>query len=125
MQERSKKALWAGWALSVLPCLMLLFSASLKLTQNEQAVKGFADFGYPASTLIPIGMAELLCTIIYLIPRTAVFGAILLAGFLGGAVATHVHGSQNFLPPIAIAAMLWLGLYLREPRLQALVPVRK
>jgi hypothetical protein len=125
MQETSKKRFWAGWVLSVLPCLLLFFSASLKLTQAEDAVKGLAAFGYPANTLIPIGIAELVCTIIYLVPRTSVLGAILLVGYLGGATATHVHAGQNFVMPIALGALLWLGLYLREPRLRELVPLRK
>jgi hypothetical protein len=125
MQEPSKKMFWAGWVISVLPCLMLLFSAWMKLSQNAMAVKGFADFGFPANTLIPIGIAELVCTIIYLVPRTSVLGAILLVGYLGGATATHVHFGLPIYTPVLFGMLVWLGLYLREPRLRELVPLRK
>jgi hypothetical protein len=100
-------------------------SAAMKLMRHETAVSGFAQSGYPANTLIPIGIAELLCTIIYLIPRTSVLGAILLVGYLGGATATHVHGGLPIYMPVLFGVLIWLGLYLREPRLQELLPLRK
>src|SRR5262245_37766381 len=82
---------WVGWALSVLPCLLLCFSASLKLLQLEAFVKDFKDKGYPDGVLLPIGVAEITSTILYLIPQTSVLGAVLLTGYLGGAVNHHVH----------------------------------
>jgi uncharacterized membrane protein YphA (DoxX/SURF4 family) len=121
----SKRTLWIGIILGAVPVLMLLMSAIMKLTRQPQAVEGFAAFGYPANTLIPIGIAELVCTILYVIPRTSVFGAIMLTGYLGGAVATHVHAGQRFEMAVVVAALAWVGLYLREPRLRELVPFRR
>lgn len=80
---------------------------------------------YPIEVGRPLGVVQVACTLIYLIPQTAVLGAILLTGFLGGAVATHVRVSEPFFMPIIVAVVFWLGLYLREPRLRALVPWRR
>lgn len=121
----SKAMLWTGRVLSAIPVLLLLFSASLKLMRNPQAVEGMVHFGYPANTLLPIGMTELTCTLLYIFPRTAVLGAILLTGYLGGAVATHVRaGEPQFVMPLGLGVLVWLGLWLREERLRALVPLR-
>src|SRR5256885_922311 len=82
---------WVGWALSVLPSLMLLFSGSMKLVKSEDVVKGFEHLGFPEHLALTLGIIELGCTLIYLVPRTAVLGAILLTGYLGGAIATHAR----------------------------------
>src|SRR5690606_26640502 len=102
----SKVAFWSGWVLSVLPCLLLLMSATMKLLQTDQVVTGLAEGGYDANTIVPIGLAELLCTILYLVPQSAVLGAILLTGYLGGATATHVAaGDGLFFSPVLFGVM--------------------
>jgi DoxX-like protein len=123
----SKAMSWAGYAVSALPVLMLLASAIMKLARPAFVVEGFVKHGYPESMLVGLGIVELSCTILYLIPRTSVLGAILLTGYLGGATATHVRVaefSQAFLGPVPFGVLLWLGLYLRDPRLRALIPLR-
>lgn len=124
----SAKKLWAGYIISGLPILFLLVDAIAKLFKPEAVVKGTLDLGYPESTIIPIGLILLVSTIRYAVPRTSVIGAILLTGYLGGAVATHVRvGSPLFthiLFPVYLGAFVWLGLYLRDTRLRALVPFR-
>jgi hypothetical protein len=122
----SKAALWTGWILSVLPALMLAFSASLKLTKAADAIKGFKELGWNESYSVGLGLVELGCAVIYLIPRTSVLGAILVTGYLGGAIATHVRvGQFSHVPVIVIFGVLvWLGLYLRDVRLRALAPLR-
>ncbi|MCA9411816.1 MAG: DoxX family protein [Candidatus Omnitrophica bacterium] len=120
----SKKAFWGGWVLSILPVLMLLMSATMKFLQPPESVEGFEHLGYPLSVSIPLGVVELGCAIVYLIPQTSVLGAILLTGYLGGATASHVRVEEAFYIPIALGVMIWLGLYLRDPRLRRLVPLR-
>jgi hypothetical protein len=92
-------------------------------------VKGTAELGYPAALVVWIGAIELVCLVLYLIPRTSVLGALLLTGYLGGAVATHLRVESPLLThtlfPLYIGAMLWGGLYLRERRLHALLPIRR
>ena len=118
----SKSALWTGRVLSVLPVLMLLMSAGTKLAQTPEVVKGFAD--WPPGIAVKIGILELTCTLIYLIPRTAVLGALLLTGYLGGATAVSVRmGGPVFIMPVALGVLVWGGLYLRDPRLRALIPL--
>ena len=116
---------WTGWGLSVLPCLLLVMSAAMKLTNAEVAVEGFKQSGYDPGLLVPLGITELACTILYLVPQTAVLGAILLTGYLGGATSTHVLHSEPFLIPIVLGVVLWLGIFLRDARLRALVPLRR
>jgi hypothetical protein len=120
----SKKLVWAGRILSALPIPLLVMSAVMKLSQSPDVVKGFGDFGYDPSILVPLGIVELLCVILYVIPQTAVLGAILLTGYLGGATATHVRVGDAFIAPVIMGVILWLGLYLRDSRLRALVPWR-
>jgi len=121
----SKGRLWAGRIASALPVLMLLMSAGMKFTGGPDVMQGMAKFGYPESLVIPLGITELACTILYLIPQTSVLGAILLTGFLGGATATHVRVGDVFIAPVIAGVLVWAGLYLRDPRLHALVPLRK
>ena len=120
----TKKMLWIGRIVSALPVLMLLFSAVIKLLKLGNVVTEFARLGYPESRVLGIGILEITCTLIYLIPRTSVLGAILLAGYLGGATATHVRIGDPFIPPVIVGVLVWLGLYLRDGRLRALVPLR-
>ncbi|MGB2611444.1 MAG: DoxX family protein [Isosphaeraceae bacterium] len=120
----SKKLLWAGWIASALPVLMLIVSGVMKLVKPAPLVEGFARFGYSDSLALGIGIVELACTVIYLIPRTSVLGAILLTGYLGGATATHVRIGDPFFVPIVLGVLVWAGLLLREERLRALLPLR-
>ena len=112
-----------GWVLSVLPCLLLFLSAFMKLSKNPQAVEGFKEMRFPESSLLPIGIAEAVCTVIYLIPRTAVLGATLLVGYLGGAVVVHVLKGDSIVTPIVVGVVLWLGLFLRMAQVRSLTPV--
>jgi hypothetical protein len=112
-----------GWALSILPALMLLFSASLKLTGGQGLAEGFAHLGWPLTQAIPLAVLEISCTVIYLIPRTAVLGAILVTGYMGGAVATHTRVGDPLWGPILVGVFVWAGLYLREARLRDLLPL--
>ena len=120
----SKKMLWTGWILSALPALLLLMSGVMKVTKSSQVVEGFVKMGYSAGHAIPIGLAELACTLLYLIPRTSVLGAILLTGYLGGATATQVRVGEPFYAPVLVGVFIWGGLFLRDPRVRALIPLR-
>jgi hypothetical protein len=116
---------WLGWALSCLPLLAFVPSAAFKLLQPGDFLTQWSK-GYPAATARPLGAVELLCVVVYLVPPTRVLGAILLTGYLGGAVATHVRaGEETFLVPILIGVMLWGGLFLRDPRLRQLLPTTR
>jgi hypothetical protein len=121
----SQKMVWAGRVLSALPVLMLLMSAVMKFIKPEDVVKGFAQLGWDESLSLALGIVELTCTILYVIPRTSVLGAILVTGYLGGATATHVRIGDPFIIPIALGVLVWLGLFLRDQRLRALIPLRR
>lgn len=125
VNSESKAMVWTGRVLSALPVLLLLFSASAKLTQNTQAVEGFRAFGFPEGVGFTIGIVELACTILYVVPQTAVLGAILLTGYLGGATVTHVRVEESFVIPIFVGVLLWGGLYLRDARVRSLMPIRR
>ena len=119
---------WAGWILSVLPALMLLFSGVMKFTKSPELTEGFTHLGWNENLAVALGIVEISCTIIYLLPPTAVLGAILLTGYVGGAIATHMRVGDPFIPnfvvPIVLGVVVWCGLWLRDPRLRALVPFR-
>jgi hypothetical protein len=121
----SKTALWTGRIMSALPVLMLLMSAVMKFLKPPPVVEGFAHLGLPESLAIGLGVLELACTVVYVIPRTAVLGAILLTGYLGGAILTHLRVGDQFIGPILFGVLIWGGLYLRDRRLRALIPLRK
>src|SRR3954465_15489175 len=122
----SKKMLWTGRVLSALPALAMAMSAVMKFSGSPQVVEGMAKFGYKPTQMVPVGILELSCVIIYLVPQTAVVGAILMAAYLGGATATVYRvGDPTFFIPALLGVVAWLGLYLREPRLRALTPLRK
>ncbi len=118
----------AGRVLSALPVLFLSFDSVIKLFRIDPVLRSFAQLGYPVELSVAIGLIELACLVLYLVPRTSILGAILLTGYLGGAVATHTRvGSPLFthiLFPIYVALLLWGGLFLRERRLKALLPLR-
>ena len=123
----STAMLWTGRIMSALPALFLLFDGAMKLVKPEFVVKATTDLGYDESVILPLGIVLIACTVLYLIPSTSVLGAILLTGYLGGAVATHVHhrdGLFTVLFPVIFGALLWGGLVLRDARLRALLPLR-
>jgi hypothetical protein len=118
-------SVWAGRVISAIPVLALVLSASMKLSQKPEVVAMFTSkLGYPAGVLVGLGLLELACAAIYVVPRTSVLGAILLTGYLGGAIATHVRVGEAFVLPLVLGILVWLGLYLRETRLRALAPLR-
>jgi hypothetical protein len=125
----SKKAFWAGIIVSALPALGLLLSGSGKLAKPATILTEFSRLGYPESVVLGLGILEVSCTIVYLIPRISVLGAILLTGYLGGVVATHARIGDPFayvfIIPITFGVLIWGGLYLRDLRLRALIPLRK
>ena len=120
----SKKMLWAGRICSALPVFMMIFSAVMKLAKPPDVVAGFAHLGWPEHLALSLGILEVFCVALYLIPRTAVLGAILVTGYLGGAVATHVRLGEPYFIPILLGVLAWGGLYFRDPRLRALLPLR-
>ena len=128
VESSAKKRSTAGYVLTGLVAAFLTFDTVMKLLQLAPAVQGTTELGYPAGTVVVIGAIELVCLVLYLIPPTSVLGALLLTGYLGGAIATHVRiGSPlptHTLFPIYVALMVWGGLYLRESRLRALLPFR-
>jgi|SRR5882724_10483133 len=122
----SKGMLWTGRVISAIPALMLLMSAIMKLMRVPAATEGFKQLGWPEHYAITLGIIELACTIIYLIPATSILGAILLTGYLGGAVATHLRvGEAKLIGGVLLGILVWLGLFFREPRLRSLIPLRR
>jgi DoxX-like family len=123
----SKGRLWTGRIISALVVLFLLFDSITKVMKVRAVIEASAQLGYPANTIFTIGIILLVCTVFYIIPQTAVLGAILLTGYLGGAVAANLRISSamfNTLFPIVFAALAWTGIFLRESRLGALIPFR-
>jgi hypothetical protein len=127
-QSTSKAGLWAGRIISVLMVLFLLFDGIIHILRIEPVVKAFAELGLPMSISVPIGIVELACVVLYAVPLTSVLGAVLLTGYLGGAIAIHARiGSplfSNTLFPVYVAGLLWLGLFLRDRGLGKFIPFR-
>lgn len=122
----SKKALWAGRIISALPALFLLMDVVMKLFKTAPVVEETVRLGYP-DVMFALGLVLLACTVLYVIPTTSVLGAILLTGYLGGAVASHVRVGEGLFPvsfPVIVGVLVWLGLYLRDVRLRSLIPLR-
>ncbi len=123
----SNKQLWTGRILSGLPAPFLLVDGGMKLFKPAAVVKATLQLGYPESAIVGLGIVLLASTLLYLIPRTAILGAVLLTGYLGGAVATNVRVNGpffNIIFPIFFGALLWGGLWLRDRRLRELLPLR-
>jgi DoxX-like family len=116
--EGNRKAIWAGWALTVLVALPFLFSAVMKLIVHPEVVKGMAHLGLPESLTRPLGVLELLCVVVYLIPQISVFGGILLTGYIGGTIITHLRVGEPVYANIVLGLVVWLALVLRYPRLR-------
>jgi hypothetical protein len=124
----SKKRLWTGRILSALVAALLALDAVIKFMKPPPVVEAFAHLGWPISLAIVLGIILLTCTAIYAIPRTSVLGAILLTGYLGGAVATHLRAGDplfsHALFPVYLGVLIWGALFLREDRLRSLIPLR-
>ena len=123
----SKGSLWTGRIVSGLVVLFMIFDGVTKVMKARQVIEASVRIGFPESTIVGIGVALLVCTALYVIPRTSVLGAILLTAYLGGATAANVRvGSPAFNTtfPIIFGVLVWLGLFLRESRLRALIPLR-
>lgn len=125
----SKTQLWIGRILTALTVLFLLFDGVTHVLQIPPVMDAFKQLGYPASVALEIGIVELVCLVLYIIPSTSVLGAILLTGYLGGAVATNLRIDaplfSNVLFPVYVSLFIWGGLYLRDERLRALFPLQR
>ena len=120
----SKAMIWVGWILTVLPSLLFIFSGVGKLMKPPELAEGFEHLGWPLNLALALGIVELASTLLYLIPQTAVLGAILLTGYMGGAIATHVRIGEGIVMHVVIGVVVWLGIYLRDARLRQLIPLR-
>ena len=124
----TSKTCWAGRIISGLCILFLLVDAIMKVVRASASVEGTTSLGFSDSLVQPIGLIILTFTILYSIPRTAVFGAVMLTAHLGGAVAIFIqqfHGSFSFLFPLIFCVLLWAGLFLRDEKLRSMIPIRK
>ena len=119
----SKKVTWIGRIISILVSLVFLFSATFKFIDGPDVKEGFAHLGLPERMMLPLGILELACVVIYLIPATSILGAILLTGYLGGAILTHWRIGEPVYMQIILGILVWLGLWLREDRLKPLIPI--
>lgn len=123
----SKASLWTGRVISGLVVLFMLFDGISKVMKAQQVIDATVRIGFPVTTIVGIGITLLVCTVLYVIPNTSILGAILLTGYLGGATAAQVRAVSPVFEtvfPIIFGVLVWLGVYLREPRLRALVPLR-
>ena len=124
MAAGGKKA-WIGLAISALVSMVFGMSAFMKLKGGPEVTEGMAHLGIPESLTVSLAILEIACVVVYLIPSTAVLGAILLTGYLGGAICSHMRVGDPFFTQTALGILVWLGLYLREQRLRDLIPLRR
>ena len=124
MVSASRKIVWVGRVISILVSLVFAMSALMKLKGGTEVMQGMTHLGLPESLIVPLAILEISCVVIYAIPATSVLGAILLTGYIGGAICTHLRVGDPFFMQIALGIFVWLGLYLRENRLRALIPLR-
>jgi hypothetical protein len=117
--------IWTGRAMTILPSLLMVFSAVGKLRAPTEVVEQMSKIGWPATLLTPLGIVELLCVVLYLIPQTAMLGAILLTGYLGGALAAHLRIGEPWFIQFLLGVVIWGGLYCRDSRIRSLIPVWK
>ncbi len=125
---KNKMACRTGLGLSLVLAAFFAFNVLVKLfpeTFYPQMIEQMAGIGLPASILAPIAILEALCTVLYLVPATSVLGAVLFTGYLGGAILTHLRVGQPVYMQATLGVLIWLGVYLREPRLHELLPIRK
>src|SRR5262245_1655323 len=120
----SSKSKWIARIAMALVILAFVPSAGMKLINHPTAVEGFGRLGIPAGAIVPIGIVELACVAIYLIPRTAVLGTMLLTGYLGGATLANIIGRSDFLHALAIGLVVWLGAWFRVLEFRAIFPIR-
>lgn len=120
----SKAAVIIGWIIGGLPALLIVFSGVMKLVHPPGMDEEFVRLGLPLHLATPLGIVELVCAALYLFPRTAVLGAILLTGYMGGTIITHLRLDEPFYHQSIIGVLFWLGLYLRDARLRELAPWR-
>jgi DoxX-like family len=125
MAQRGRAAIWTGRVLSTLVGLAFLFSAGMKFAGGTEVEKGMEHLGLPSSFRVTLGVLELTCAVVYLIPQTTVLGAILLTGYLGGAMLAHLRIGEGVPTHIVLGILLWLGVALRDGRLWKLIPVRR
>jgi hypothetical protein len=121
----SKARLYTGYALSMLPALLLALGGVMNVLKTEVAVQGAKEIGYADAVLLPLGIVTLVSVVLLIIPRTAMIGALLVTGFLGGAVGVHVRQGDpllNIVIPVIFASVIWIGLCLRSPKLNSLMP---
>jgi DoxX-like family len=119
---------WLRWVLTAIPVLFLAFDTTVKVLAMPAAIEPTVALGYAANLVVPIGIIQLLCLVLYVVPRTAVLGAVLLTGYLGGAVATQLragNGAGQYLFPIVVGALLWGALWVRDSRVRALLAPTK
>ena len=121
---QTKNMTWAGRIISALVVVPFLPSAVMKVTMNPQVISGMEHFGFPQSSIMTLAVLEILSVLLYAIPRTAILGAILVTGYLGGAICTHFRMGENVLLQVSIGVLAWVGLYLRDARVRALLPLR-
>ena len=121
----SKPIILAGWIIGIVAVGFLVMTGVMKLVRPDLFVPGFTRFGYDQSVIRPLGVVQLVCTVLYLFPRTAVLGAVLLTGYMGGAILTHLRIGEQFSIQIVLGVLVWLGIYLRDARLRALIPLRQ
>jgi DoxX-like family len=124
MAEQVGKIVWTGRVISWAASAAFLFSAFMKWQGGEEVAKGMQHLGLPETMVQPLALLEAACVAIYLFPPTAVLGAILLAGYMGGAICTHWRVGDPVAAQIAIGIAVWLGIYLRDGRLKKLIPLR-
>jgi hypothetical protein len=121
-----KAMLWIGRIISAIPVLMMgVMGAVMLIAAPAKITEGMTKYGYPANVGRPLVIIEIICAVLYAIPQTATLGAVLLTGYLGGAVATHVHAGEPWIFPVAFGVIVWLGLFLRDARVRALLPFRR
>lgn len=125
MRKSGKVPVWIGRVLTALAGLLFLMSAVMKFMGGKQVDEGMAHLGLSESLILPLALLELACVVIYLIPQTAVLGAILLTGYTGGVILSHLRVGDPFIVPIILGIVVWLGVALRDARLWSLVPFRR
>ena len=124
MTAAGGKVVWVGRVITILASLVFVVSAFMKLKGGTEVIQGMAHLGLPESLIMPLAVLEISCVVVYVIPATSALGAILLTGYIGGAICTHLRVGDPFFVQIALGIFVWLGLYLRENRLKGLIPLR-
>lgn len=119
--KSGKRRLWVGWIISALPALLLLSSGVNVARSASFVLEGFSHLGYGQNLMFGIGVTEFLCAALYLIPRTAFLGALLITAYLGGATASHVRVGDPFVGPVLVGVLVWVGLSLRDRRLSTYI----